>query len=60
MPVMIVRETFGDDTREFELNRENLRAIEELTGLDFAHIYTRLNSGEAIEHSGRRWVMVRQ
>ncbi len=60
MAVMIVREESPNGSSEFELNRDNLRRIQERTGRDFADIYTVLNSGEVIEEGGTRWRMVRQ
>lgn len=60
MALMIVRETSDEGEREFELGRENLRRVMELTGLDEATIYTTLSSGKPIEHGDHRWVMVRQ
>lgn len=60
LALMIIRETSDEGEREFELGRENLHRLKELTGLDEATIYTTLNSGKPIEHVKYRWVMIRQ
>jgi hypothetical protein len=60
MAVMIVKEISRDGEREFELNREHVERIKELTGLDERTIYTVLNSGQPIEDANHRWIMVRQ
>ncbi len=60
MALMIVRETSGQGEREYELNREHIRAIIDRTGLNETAIYTILSAGRPIEHGDVRWMMVRQ
>ncbi len=60
MAIMTVREISDDGVREFELTRDTVREIEQVTGMDYVTIYTTLNTGRILERGGRTWQMIRQ